>query len=183
MNDYEARQQAKHARPSERAANKPQEGTNPANGAKLPDLPSALIRVAIKDAAQLDQDRYSPDWRDWHVPILHAEDEGVCVICAAGAVIAGTLGAPIDKLREPCDFDEDTNSKLRALDCFRMGQVIHGVNLMGHPSTGLPGSNGEIPGGVYGALSRSAEFINWHGFKRSLDALGKLADYLEGIGL
>lgn len=57
---------------------------------QLPDKPSELIRLAVAD---LERAEASPDYiidmGCWHEPIPN----GLCAVCFAGAVIAGTLGA------------------------------------------------------------------------------------------
>ena len=53
--------------------------------AKLSDL----IELAIADTRKLDRHDYTPTWMTWHRP-NPADDK--CMICLAGAVIAGTLG-------------------------------------------------------------------------------------------
>ena len=58
-----------------------------------PEGPSELIDLAVADARQLDRTRYTPNPYVWHRPA----DDGACMICVAGSVIAGTLKCPTDK--------------------------------------------------------------------------------------
>ena len=55
--------------------------------AKLSDL----LELAIADARRLDHALYTPMWMTWHRP---RPLDGKCMVCIAGAVIAGTLGCP-----------------------------------------------------------------------------------------
>ncbi len=50
---------------------------------------SDLIELAIADARKLDRSRYTPRWRTWHTP---EPADSKCMVCLAGAIIAGTLG-------------------------------------------------------------------------------------------
>ncbi len=49
---------------------------------------SDLIELAIADARKLDRNHYTPMWWTWHRP---SNKDGKCMVCLAGAVIAGTL--------------------------------------------------------------------------------------------
>lgn len=94
---------------------------------KLPDLPSALIRVALADLAKVEAmpEKYEINMGDWHFPI-----GGRCSVCLAGSVMAMSLGAPPDQEFEPRDFSagcEATYFKLKALDWFRTGKVQTGL--------------------------------------------------------
>lgn len=94
---------------------------------KLPDKPSELIRVALKDLAVVEKDeRYVVDMGSWH-----ERRRSRCAVCFAGAVMAGTLGASHSKSITPGDFDGVTAMKLAALDSIRTGWVRHGLDTMG----------------------------------------------------
>ena len=54
-----------------------------------PDKLSDLIELAISDACKLDHNAYMPNFNTWHLPGPNKEK---CMVCLAGAVIAGTLG-------------------------------------------------------------------------------------------
>lgn len=91
---------------------------------KLPDKPSALIRVALADLEKCEKDpRYEIEMDHWH------QANGVCKVCLAGSVMAKSLGAEPSKGFGPSDFDQD--QKLRALDCFRTGWIKDALFLMG----------------------------------------------------
>ena len=55
---------------------------------------SDLLELAIADARKLDHDRYTPMWMTWHRP---RQRDGKCMVCLAGAVIAGTLDCSTEK--------------------------------------------------------------------------------------
>jgi hypothetical protein len=46
-----------------------------------------------------------------------------CEVCAAGAIIAKTFGAPPDLRLDPNDFDGETARRLRAVNKFRNDSV------------------------------------------------------------
>lgn len=92
----------------------------------LPDEPSALIRLALRDLEKAERSRlYTIDMDNWHLP------NGVCKVCFAGSVMAFSLGARRHDRVEPEDFDNDTRRKLIALNYFRSGRIEYGLLTMG----------------------------------------------------
>lgn len=88
---------------------------------ELPDKPSELIRLAIKDLEACEKsDAYTTDMLVWHRPSTENEK---CIVCFAGAVMANTLGADPKTRVEPPHFGEDIEAKLDALDSFKCGEV------------------------------------------------------------
>lgn len=87
---------------------------------KLPDKPSALIRLALRDLEAVERmpKRYRIDMYAIHDPA----DDGVCEVCFAGAVMARSFKLPPDKLSMPRDVTNEPE-KLWALDSFRRGFV------------------------------------------------------------
>jgi hypothetical protein len=92
---------------------------------KLPDKPSALIRLAIKDLEAVEKNpAYRIDMGAWHEPY-----DGKCSVCLAGAVIAQTCKIKNDRYIYPNRdvFGKSTTNKLMALDDFREGSVYGGL--------------------------------------------------------
>lgn len=103
----------------------------------LPTVPSALIRVALKDLEACEKDpKYSICMADWHSP---DPESGMCYVCFAGSVIAKSLKSSPADMREPADFfsygdglpNKDLRGPLEALEAFRTGQIAHGLYRMG----------------------------------------------------
>ena len=93
----------------------------------LPNDPSELIRLAIADLERAEHDeRYEVDMMVWHEPIGE-----VCCVCLAGALMAGTLGTDVGESFISSDFSDDDGDKLRALNCFRTGEITEGLGLLG----------------------------------------------------
>jgi hypothetical protein len=112
---------------------------------QLPDKPSELIRLAVKDMQLCEADpRYKLDMRSWHRPV-----EGACHVCMAGAVMAQTLTlspyipincslnitGTIDFQMRQLGVEEPSEqlrllNKLRAIDAFREG-YLEAVTLLG----------------------------------------------------
>jgi hypothetical protein len=96
---------------------------------KLPDKPSALIRLALRDLEKCERSkRYGINMAEWHKP------NGVCEVCLAGAVMAKTLSVPANVHLDPfamLPHQDDSARKLIALDYFRCGQVNAGIINMG----------------------------------------------------
>jgi hypothetical protein len=108
----------------------------------LPNTPSELIRLAIKDLELCEQDsKYVINMVVWYM------DEGEhCSVCLAGAVMAQELGSELlDTCLAACwdgdlevgpfevskVFGADCASKLRALNCFGRGFIGEGLDYLG----------------------------------------------------
>ena len=139
----------------------------------LPDTPSELIRLAIKDARSLDRRAYKASFQSWHVMF---DLETRCSVCFAGAVIAGTLGAEPSQRLDPFCYDEDTRGKLRALDFFRDGAPVDALIRLGFARSVASGIAAELPEPV------DRTFNSWIRFDSFLTSMGKIADDLERQG-
>lgn len=96
----------------------------------LPNLPSALLRLALDDLAKLEANpNYVVNMAVWL---------GNCQACMAGAVMLNSLG--VTEPMMPADFDEyDTKQKLRAINSFRMGDISDALFQLSIPlPEGLP---------------------------------------------
>lgn len=92
---------------------------------ELPNKPSELITVALDDLVLAEQHpKYLIGMDIWHDPQDDTPDP-VCKVCLAGAAMAFTLKMPrTAEVMHPLDeFDEDTASKLEALNDIRHGDV------------------------------------------------------------
>lgn len=129
---------------------------------RLPDKPSELLLLALTDLEMCENDpRYEIYMGNWHAP------NGRCRVCAAGAVMAKSLGAPPRDIWGPEDFDEDTERKLRAIDFFRTGAVWDALNWMGiTPPKALPDmSNNECGWASWASYD---DRTNWKIYMQSL---------------
>lgn len=101
---------------------------------KLPNKPSALIRVAVEDLKKAERDKktYRINMDDWHVSEkADLNGSGKCEICFAGAVIAFSLGIASNETMNPDDFPKTTKQKLYALDQFRYGEINEALEYLG----------------------------------------------------
>lgn len=103
----------------------------------LPDKPSKLIRVALRDLEKCERSRsYKIEMGDWHRP------NGKCAVCLAGAVMAKTLKADRREYAGPATWyhrgDHDTFNKLRAINYLRIGAVVDAGNLMSFDASSVP---------------------------------------------
>ena len=96
---------------------------------KLPDKPSELIMVALKDLNACDRSRtYTVDMKTWH---SYDIGSNTCVVCLAGSVMAQTLKVANDRSTSPDFFPTEIDDKLNALNDFRQGYVSLGLYSMG----------------------------------------------------
>lgn len=94
---------------------------------RLPDRMSDLIEVALRDVRACAMDpRYVMNMGAWHDPT----GDGRCEVCAAGAVMAKTLGADPDRPMFPYQCGEE-RAKLDAICILAMGTVGHAAKAMG----------------------------------------------------
>ena len=104
---------------------------------KLPDRPSALIRLAMRDLDEVEADpHYEIDMMEWHTGILKGDKKFgdlPCRVCLAGAVMAKTLGQDVEVDARPDHSDGFTPeevAKLFALNYFREGNVTKALDEM-----------------------------------------------------
>lgn len=98
---------------------------------QLPDKPSELIRLALKDLALVEKDdRYKVDMNVYHCLMSWT---GKCAVCFAGSIQAKSLNASVFIDTRPSTFDIDTREKLYALDRFRLGFISYGLRFMDIP--------------------------------------------------
>ena len=103
---------------------------------RLSNTPSVLINEAIEDLCKIELNvNYIIDMSVWHEPRPRFSmlDNAVCTVCFGGAVMANSLDADINNTITPYCFDDDTTSKLNALDCFRKGDIKGGLESCGIP--------------------------------------------------
>lgn len=147
---------------------------------KLPQRPSALIRLACDDAEKIYRTPgYTLDMNLWHETAI-SDGKHSCAVCFAGAVIANTLGQSRGDYTNPDYFGSDRKA-LEALNFFRRGQWQTGLEgllkrsltAVEHDklsSSGVLSSN-EIPQPRAG--SKGVSFIR---------AMRKCAKALESVG-
>jgi len=100
----------------------------------LPNKPSELIRLAIKDMQLCEKDsRYNLNMNHWHSG-GSPNGERVCQVCMAGSVMAKTLKTPIEDYDDILDSNNPDSlfyNKLRAINSFRLGFLEDGSYLLG----------------------------------------------------
>lgn len=106
---------------------------------KLPDKLSDLIRVAVADMRKVAKNpAYVLDAYTWHEP-READDGslGPCLVCMAGAVMAGTLGSDPEEPLSTGDFEEYESNRLDALDDVRTGHCLEAlIRIQDEPPSG-----------------------------------------------
>lgn len=110
----------------------------------LPDKPSELILLALEDLKQAIKDGCVVDMSSWHYTqslqgqtidadglLVEEYTKSVCQVCLAGAVMR--RGVEDNISCQPTFFPKKVEYKLLALDYFRVGNVLTGVERMGLP--------------------------------------------------
>ena len=146
-----------------------------------PETLSGLIRLAVGDARRLDHDLYTPLYSKWHAP-EEARGQQVCCVCLAGAVIAGTLGAPGHRdvllLVENGITDTEWSDALIALNYARMGKwKLARIQLPGWPTPKQEAAMAKV------APPAHPGFSNWEEFESHLKSLEQQAEQLQAAGL
>ncbi len=94
-----------------------------------PRKPSKLIRMALRDMEKVEKlKRYEVDMSDWHSS--YEEKEKLCSVCFAGCVMSQRFKLSYKKSVSPLDFSPSWKNAFRALDSFRMGELVGGLNEM-----------------------------------------------------
>ncbi len=97
----------------------------------LPTVPSALLRVALKDLKACEADAaYRINMGRWHSP----SKEGFCEVCMAGAVIAQSLEISSGEHAGPRYFPDDVRDSMYALNLFRVGYVDDALRILEQPT-------------------------------------------------
>ncbi len=131
----------------------------------LPDKPSELIRLALKDleACELDP-KYQINMDSWHAPI-----DGKCAVCLAGAVMARTLDISPTRRVSPEDLGVDLFCRLSALDCLRIGCLENALQSLGIdappqlPKTVTTVDYHQDPNDFKNDMFELATLFEWHG--------------------
>lgn len=99
-------------------------------GKKLPDKPSDLIDLALADLEKAEKsDDYIIEMNVWHKP----NDDGKCLVCLAGAVMAFSLNFDREMKYVLANMPKNNQHKMSALNHFRYGAIRTGFNYMGIP--------------------------------------------------
>jgi hypothetical protein len=85
-----------------------------------------LLELALGDLEKCERDEnVRVDMLEW---CYYDSDDQVCCVCAAGSVIRNSLQNSGDDNIEPCDFDDDTEGRLMAINSLRQGKVADALN-------------------------------------------------------
>lgn len=148
----------------------------------LPKKMSALIKISLADIRKAER---HPDfvvnmgtWYEKKRLICSAgyfviSDRDICITCAAGSVMAFSLGAKIpigEQHLYPQDMEKNTK-QLEAIDCLRKGNVASAASYLNIPNKGCWEYNCVIP---------SYDYCNPEPFH---EAMLRLQKCLEKAGL
>lgn len=100
----------------------------------LPNKPSALIKLALKDLRACESNpTYKINMYVWHTERSVSFDKKHCQVCLAGAVMAKSLKVRPYESKDPLHYkyDKQLQAKLWALDVFKSGHIGYGLHLLG----------------------------------------------------
>lgn len=85
---------------------------------------SQLLEVAVRDMKMVKANpRYVFHVSSWHTPA----PDNRCVVCVAGAIMAGELGADPNMKIDPYNLPDRDLILLHAIDDIRQGVILKGV--------------------------------------------------------
>ena len=148
----------------------------------LPDKPSELIRLAVKDGHEmLRKSNIEPrSSMYWHKS-FEMEFAGryvPCKACLAGAVMYNSLGAKVDVSYNPWTWNTHTTNRLLAINSIRLGHYHKAIWNCGIKSSEkLRRKIRDI------SKPKNRIFNSRKEFEALLDELGPIADQFEEIGL
>ena len=139
----------------------------------FPSTMHGMLAVAIADARSLDRTLYDPQHPHWHSHSRTAP----CKVCLAGAVIARSLAAPIDRTFTPQCFKGDSTRKLEALDSMRVGKWIRAYRCfhLKLPPLNIARKLHNLP------TPDHYDFKGWPTFLAHLDSLESICPALQKI--
>lgn len=142
---------------------------------ELPGTLHQMLALAVADARRIDRNDYLPSFGDWHTPT----DDGLCAICLAGSVLAGTLGASPHSQAMPFLKNNAYFRKLEALDSSRCGKWIEAFCFMHRkPPTGITRTRlHSLP------APSNALFQGWEQFDAHLDSIETFIPLIREIEL
>ena len=143
---------------------------------ELPNKPSELMRLAVKDLMAIETDpAYTINMSYWHYPLRIESGEGTitrCAVCMAGAVLANTLHKPATTEQYPDIYPREVKDALQAIDAFRAGSIHEGCSYLRLPYESYDFLPWEIPIANYD--SRVLSFY---------DDMDGLIELFESVGL
>jgi hypothetical protein len=145
------------------------------NDTRLPDTPSALIRLALGDLRKCEADpRYKINFGEWHNPTGQQ-----CEVCLAGAVLAKTCGMDPRTGVNWAAIGRPTYYRCIAMDNFRRGEIYAGLRYMR-----FAGALQESPTDEEVALQPALKFPKYSEDPEAFyTVMSALADEFEEAGL
>ena len=143
----------------------------------LPNTLSALIMVAVNDARKLNRQKHIPNSLYYHAPDKWsvAYSRCACLVCDAGAVMAGTLQTDTTHDVVPGSFPHSIETKLHALDLARQGSYVGALIALGVENININGVSGVD-------VSIHHNYRTWKQFDKHMNVMEKAAQQLEELG-
>lgn len=95
---------------------------------QLPKKPSALLRLAVKDAKRIQRTPgYRLEMGTWHSPsstLIGVDGKRLCEVCLAGSVMVCSLGVDESRYVDPHSFDPEVRDKLFTINDMRTGRMM-----------------------------------------------------------
>ena len=143
-----------------------------------------LMAAAIADGRMLlANPRYVPNSTVYHAPRGVTEDGYECEVCAAGAVIAMSLGAEPCEDRVPSHWPRAVERRLETLDALRWGDLIHAAQALRESAEWPTPEDPAALEAEFKALCPNRVFYGRAAFAEFLDGWETARDWLKERGL
>ena len=144
---------------------------------------SDLVYTCFLDAGKLDNEIYHPECGEWHRPgrVIRPGGKGMCLVCDAGSVLAGTLQYDFGRAYngEYFDLDSPIPQIMLALNDVRRGYYISALLVLGY--TNISNELGKEVDKV--SIPKTISYSDWDSFNTHIASLKPIAKELEDIGL
>lgn len=164
----------------------------------IPERLSAVIRLAVADSKKIaTTPGYKLDMALWHQPAEledgSPDDNGVCAVCMAGAVLANSFGLQRNvefRLTTSEDVPQQVVDLCRTIDRVRLGDMVGAVLYLSYTNPEIqPQVKRDLSPKQVEALTKAGAMVvgdnyaAFRGGRASWETYLEAADYLESEGL
>jgi len=139
----------------------------------LPDTMHGLLAVAIADAKAISRRKYQPHFGYWHCPL----DNGKCLVCLAGSIIARSLNSPSTAMIRPSFLSPGVQRKMDAINAMRHGNWQYAYHLIYNSAPDCS----TLDSLLFLPTPAQCDFIGWRQFNAHLKSLQRILPKLRAV--